>query len=91
MDRLKDFFLCKGKDDKLTIGDVRHLKRVIHVEKTDEGLKGLPPDFQAMLECMTTAQERTNAKNTETAKQIIIWNTEQQQKKHQKDFMVVGK
>ena len=81
----------KEKDDNLTIGGVQKFERVVHVEKTDDGLKGLPPDFQAMLESMTTAQERANAKNTETAKQIIIWNTEQQQKKQQKDFMVVGK
>ena len=78
-------------NDGLTIGAVQHFERKIHVEKDDEGaLKGLPPDFQQMLESMTTAEERANAQNTETAKQIIIWNKEQEEKNKQKDFIVIG-
>ena len=81
-----------SKNDDFQIGQVAHFTRVVHVEKdTEGGLKGLPPDFQIMLESMTTAQERANAQNTETAKQIIIWNAEQQKKNQQKDFMQVGK
>ena len=47
-----------------------------------------------MIESMTTAKERANAQNAETAKQIIIWNAEQQQKNQEKPFKeikIVGK
>ena len=82
-------------DGSLVIGPVQHFTRAIHVEKDAEGgLKGLPEDFQKMIESMTTAKERANAQNAETAKQIIIWNAEQQQKNQEKPFKeikIVGK
>ena len=81
-----------SKNDDFQIGQVAHFTRVVHVEKdTEGGLKGLPPDFQIMLESMTTAQERANAQNTETAKQVILWSMEQEKKNEQKDSLAIGK
>ena len=78
-------------DNDFKIGPVQEFQRQVHVEKDAKGdLKGLPPDFQQMLESMTTAAERANAQNIKTAEQIIIWNKEQEKKNQQKDFMVVG-
>ena len=103
MEQLTDWFARKSfrtiqshpNDTSFTITPVQHFTRVVHVEMDNEGeLKGLPEDFQKMIESMTTAKERADAKNAETAKQIIIWNAEQQKKNQEKPFKeikMVGK
>ena len=104
MEQLTDWFQRKSfrtvqsesrNDQSFVITPVQHFTRVVHVEMDTEGeLKGLPEDFQKMIESMTTAKERANAKNAETAKQIIIWNAEQQKKNQEKPFKeikIVGK
>ena len=104
MEKLTDWFVRKSyrpsqsdssNNGTINVGPVQHFTRVVHVEKDTEGeLKGLPEDFQKMIESMTTAKERANAKNAETAKQIIIWNAEQQKKNQErpyKEIQLVGK
>ena len=103
MEKLGDWFARKSyrpsqsdSSNAINVGPVQHFTRVVHVEMdTEKGeLKGLPEDFQKMIESMTTAKERANAKNAETAKQIIIWNAEQQKKNKEKPFKeikIVGK
>ena len=58
-------------------------------QKDDEINGGMAQ--QALLESMTTAQERANVQNRETAMQITICNKEKEQKKQQNDIMLVGK
>ena len=63
----------------IQIGSVVEIKRNIHVEADgDGGFKGLPPEYERMLQDMMTAEERKVEGYTNTAKQIILWNQEQQ-------------
>ena len=82
-------------DGPFNIGCVQSFEQLVHITKDAEGeLKGEPEDFQKMRQRMIAAKERENAQNTETAKQIIVWNAEQQKKnqeKPHKEIQLVGK
>ena len=74
------------KSMDIQIGSVVEITRNIHVEQDgDGGFKGLPPEYKRMLEDMMTAEERKIEGNTNTAKQIIMWNQEQM-KNNQKNM-----
>ena len=76
-------------EQEFQIGPVIQVDRQIHVEKgTDGGFKGLPPEYERMLKDMMTAEERQNEGYTHTAKQIILWNQDQQKNKQKDDYML---
>ena len=75
----------EGFKDFLPFGRKRNKSK----QKDDEVNRGSAQ--QALLEIMTTAHERSNVQNRENAKQITTCNKEQEQKKEQKDFLLLGK
>ena len=76
-------------EQEFQIGPPIQVDREIHVEKgTDGGFKGLPPEYERMLKDMMTAEERQNEGYTHTAKQIILWNQDQQKNKQKDDYML---
>ena len=69
------------------------IDHVVHVRIDPDGkLKGLPSDFRQRLDSiLITEKERTNIKNTETAKQVILWSMEQEKKNEEKYSLAIGK
>lgn len=57
-----------GKD----IGGPTDFKRLYHGVQSENGIKGLPPQLQAMFEAMTTEEERKNPDNTVSFKNNIF-------------------
>jgi len=66
---------CYGND--MTIGDPTDVKRHIHVEKTGNGISGLPEHFQKLLEKTLTSEERRTQVKEKASVNILEWTKEQ--------------
>ena len=72
----------------MEIGTPTNVKRLIHAETDENGvLRGLPPEYEKMLEAMTTAEERMNPDNASRAKNVIIFFKREEEKKDQPGFI----
>ena len=72
----------------MEIGTPTNVKRLIHAETDENGiLRGLPPEYEKMLEAMTTAEERMNPDNASRAKNVIIFFKREAEKKDQPGFI----
>ena len=73
----------------LQIGAPTNVTRQIHVEKTKDGLVGLPQEYMAMLNQMMTPDEANSLVNNDKAKNALLWlvNHEQRKEEGKNEFM----
>ena len=80
--------LSATTDSSMSIGTPTNVKRLIHAEADENGvLRGLPPEYQRMLEAMTTVEERLNPDNTKMAGNVIIFYQGEGKKREQPGFI----
>ena len=82
-------------DSVMNIGTPTDVRRVIHAEIGENGIKGLPEELIRMYETMTTEEERRNPDNTTKAKNVLLWMKKEEEKKEdpnfiRSDFMRIG-
>ena len=86
--------LPESSDTAMNIGTPTDVKRLHHVTVDENGIRGLPPELQRMLEHMTTAEERQNPDNKAKAKNVLMWMKKEEEKKGDNfirgDFMNFG-
>ena len=78
MDTIKKILKPSKKGDKTSsisdIGQPTNVERNIHVEKTEDGLVGLPEEFQNLLRHIIPEDE-LNEGNIKIGKDVLIWKT----------------
>lgn len=72
------------------IGIPTNVKRLHHAEHDENGIKGLPPELQRMLEYMTTEEERQNPDNKDKAKNVLIWMKREEEKNNRGQNFIKG-
>ena len=90
MDAIKSI-LTTGKSRKresakptiIDIGTPTDVKREHHVEHTEDGLVGLPEEFQRLLPHMLTKEELTDGKAKKAGIDVLLWNMKHQDKTNQ--------
>ena len=79
--------ILKPKKDKrasdgqiIDIGMPTQVDHTVHVENTEQGLRGLPKEFQDLLRHMLTDAEQSDGKTLQIAEDVLKWNEAQKQK-----------
>ena len=67
----------------MDIGTPTDVKREHHVEHTEDGLVGLPEEFQRLLPHMLTKEELTDGKAKKAGIDVLLWNMKHQDKTNQ--------
>ena len=94
MDTFRKILKQKDKKDRksdmvMNIEMPTDVKREIHVERTEDGLVGLPKEWQKLLPHMLTKEELSEGNNMKIAKNVLAWNEKHQQQGGQKTIKQV--
>lgn len=91
--KIKEIVKPKKKNQKRTsemqIGMPTNVTRDHHVEHTEQGLVGLPEEFQNLLRHMLTEKELTEDKTVKAAENVLIWNQKHQEKIDTGGFKII--
>ena len=68
------------RTSEMQIGMPTNVTRDHHVEHTEEGLVGLPEEFENLLRHMLTEKELTEDKTVKAAENVLIWSKKHQEK-----------